>query len=127
MLIRLPDFTSLLVRRARTEIINKIDEWSAAARKKNETSAIYSIENATAEDSGQDGLMTMEVPDSDFHNFDKERNPPSFGEKQVWAVYDDDDGMPHLYALIQKVLSKRPFKLHISWLNSSSNKESSGH
>ncbi|KAK1386106.1 hypothetical protein POM88_023841 [Heracleum sosnowskyi] len=120
---KLPDFTSLLVRRAKTEILNKMDEWSAAARKKNECSAICSIETVTAGDFGQDGLVTMEVPDSDFHNFDKDRTPRSFGEKQVWAVYDDDDGMPRLYALIQKVLSKRPFKLQISWLNSSSNKE----
>ncbi|KAK1376104.1 DnaJ subfamily B member like [Heracleum sosnowskyi] len=120
---KLPDFTSLLVRRARTEILGKMEEWSAAARKKKECSAIHCIENANAEDSRQDGLMTMEVPDSDFHNFDKERTPLSFGEKQVWAVYDDDDGMPRLYALIQEVLSKRPLKLQISWLNASSNKE----
>ncbi|KAL8113973.1 hypothetical protein AgCh_021036 [Apium graveolens] len=120
---KFPDVTSLLVKRARTEILNKIEEWSAAARKNNECNAVHSLENATAEDSGLNGLMTMEVPDSDFHDFDKERTAPSFRENQVWAVYDDDDGMPRLYALIQKVVSKRPFKLQISWLNSSSNKE----
>lgn len=115
--------TSLLVERARTEIRNKMNEWRAAAKEKNERNTTYIIEKAAAKDSGQDGLMTMEVPDSDFHEFDKERTPSSFGENQVWAVYDDDDGMPRLYALIQKVLSKRPFKLQISWLNSKSNKE----
>lgn len=116
--------TSLLVGKARTEILNKMKEWSAAANKEeNDHNAMHIIENATTKDSGPDGLMTMEVPDSDFHEFDKERTPSSFGENQVWALYDNDDGMPRLYVVIHKVLSKRPFKLQISWLNSKSNKE----
>ncbi|KAL3653610.1 hypothetical protein CASFOL_003291 [Castilleja foliolosa] len=61
---------------------------------------------------------SMSVPDSDFHDFDKDRSESSFGDNEVWAAYDDDDGMPRFYALISKVISKRPFKLKISWLNS---------
>ncbi|KAL5568326.1 hypothetical protein UlMin_024901 [Ulmus minor] len=63
---------------------------------------------------------TINVPDSDFHNFDDDRTEASFGEEQVWAGYDDDDGMPRFYARIHKVLSLNPFKMRISWLNSRS-------
>ena len=61
--------------------------------------------------------MPINVPDPDFHNFDLDRTERSFREDQVWAAYDDD-GMPRYYARIQKVISLRPFKMRISWLNS---------
>lgn len=65
----------------------------------------------------------MNVPDPDFHNFDMDRTENSFGENQVWAAYDNDDGMPRYYAIIHKVMSSNPFKIKISWLNSRSNSE----
>lgn len=68
-------------------------------------------------------VMLMSVPDPEFYDFDKDRIEKSFGENQVWAVYDDDDGMPRYYALIHSLVSKRPFKIEISWLNSKSNAE----
>lgn len=61
--------------------------------------------------------MPMDVPDSDFHDFYKDRTERSFGENQVWAAYCDDDGMPRYYAMIHSVISLDPFKLQISWLN----------
>ncbi|KAF7838836.1 Chaperone protein DnaJ [Senna tora] len=67
--------------------------------------------------------LTMSVPDPDFHDFDNDRTEKSFGENQVWAAYDDDDGMPRYYALIHSVISLKPFKLRMSWLNSKSNDE----
>ncbi|KAK6250264.1 hypothetical protein SCA6_004269 [Theobroma cacao] len=67
--------------------------------------------------------MSMNVPDPDFHDFDKDRAERSFGQKQVWAAYDDDDGMPRLYAMIHGVISLKPFKMQMSWLNSKSNVE----
>ncbi|KAJ1394601.1 hypothetical protein SESBI_34061 [Sesbania bispinosa] len=67
--------------------------------------------------------VTINVPDSDFHNFDLDRAENSFEEDQVWAAYDDDDGMPRYYARIHKVISTKPFKIRISWLNSRSNSE----
>ncbi|XP_061360132.1 uncharacterized protein LOC133304163 isoform X2 [Gastrolobium bilobum] len=67
--------------------------------------------------------FTINVPDSDFHNFDLDRAENSFEEDQVWAAYDDDDGMPRYYARIQKVISLKPFRMRISWLNSRSNSE----
>ncbi|RAL51458.1 unnamed protein product [Cuscuta campestris] len=66
---------------------------------------------------------TMSVPDPDFHNFDLDRTETCFQENEVWAAYDDDDGMPRFYALIHKVLSVKPFKLKLSWLNSKTNTE----
>ncbi|KAJ4839064.1 hypothetical protein Tsubulata_040993 [Turnera subulata] len=66
---------------------------------------------------------SMSVPDPDFHDFDKDRSEKSFGDNQIWAAYDDDDGMPRYYALIHSVISLKPFKVRISWLNSKSNHE----
>ncbi|GAU44263.1 hypothetical protein TSUD_400090 [Trifolium subterraneum] len=67
--------------------------------------------------------VTINVPDPDFHNFDLDRAEGSFAEDQVWAAYDDDDGMPRYYARIHKVISLKPFRMRISWLNSRSNSE----
>lgn len=67
--------------------------------------------------------ISINVPDPDFHNFDLDRAESSFGDDQVWACYDDDDGMPRFYARIHKVISLRPFRMRISWLNSRSNTE----
>ncbi|XP_010045493.2 uncharacterized protein LOC104434219 [Eucalyptus grandis] len=59
----------------------------------------------------------------DFHDFDNDRTEVSFANNQVWAVYDDDDGMPRYYALIHNVITLKPFKVCISWLGSNSNQE----
>ncbi|KAG6383237.1 hypothetical protein SASPL_157020 [Salvia splendens] len=44
-------------------------------------------------------------------------------DNEVWSAYDDDDGMPRFYALVHKVVSRKPFKLRISWLNSKTTNE----
>uniref|UniRef100_A0A6N2NJU6 J domain-containing protein n=1 Tax=Salix viminalis TaxID=40686 RepID=A0A6N2NJU6_SALVM len=67
--------------------------------------------------------LVMSVPDPDFHDFDKDRTENSFGDNQVWAAYDDDDGMPRYYAMIHSVISRKPFKMRISWLNTKTNHE----
>ncbi|KHN27870.1 DnaJ like subfamily B member 14 [Glycine soja] len=59
----------------------------------------------------------------DFHDFCKDRTEGSFGENQVWAVYDNDDGMPRCYVLIRRIISLNPFKMQISWLNPNTNSE----
>ena len=45
-------------------------------------------------------LMAINVPDSDFHDFDMNQTESSSGDNQVWSAYDDDDddGMPRFYA-----------------------------
>ncbi|XP_022979434.1 uncharacterized protein LOC111479157 [Cucurbita maxima] len=62
--------------------------------------------------------LSINVPDPEFHNFDRDCTESSFGNNQVWAAYDDDDGMPRRYAWIHSVVSLNPFKLKIRWLNS---------
>lgn len=69
------------------------------------------------------GPMSMEVPDPDFHDFEKERTERCFGVNQVWALYDGDDGMPRYYAIIHDVISLDPLKMQIIWLNSKTNRE----
>ncbi|XP_075477464.1 uncharacterized protein LOC142518560 isoform X1 [Primulina tabacum] len=59
--------------------------------------------------------VIMPVEDSEFHDFDNARRVRSFKKGQVWAAYDDDDGMPRHYALIDDV-SVNPFEVSLSWL-----------
>ncbi|KAH7447429.1 hypothetical protein KP509_01G106900 [Ceratopteris richardii] len=58
----------------------------------------------------------MEVPDPDFHNFDEDRTENHFAVGQIWSTYDDDDGMPRYYARVDRILSARPLKLQMHWL-----------
>ncbi|CAL9110657.1 unnamed protein product, partial [Musa textilis] len=67
--------------------------------------------------------VSIDVPDPDFYDFDKDRLERTFEGDQVWATYDSEDGMPRLYAMVQKVLSLNPFKIRMSFLNSKSNSE----
>ncbi|XWS22775.1 hypothetical protein CRYUN_Cryun29cG0065300 [Craigia yunnanensis] len=67
--------------------------------------------------------MSINVPDSDFYDFDKDRTERSFKDNQVWAAYDDNDGMPRYYVMIHNIISLNPFKMQISWLNSKTNSE----
>ncbi|OEL14035.1 hypothetical protein BAE44_0024947 [Dichanthelium oligosanthes] len=67
--------------------------------------------------------VSIDVPDPDFHDFDKDRTERAFDSDQVWATYDSEDGMPRLYVMVQKVLSMRPFRIRMSFLNSKSNIE----
>ncbi|XP_068666731.1 uncharacterized protein [Aristolochia californica] len=75
--------------------------------------------------SDSDGAEPVSItyPDPDFHDFDTDRSERCFEPNQVWAAYDDDDGMPRFYALIQRVVSLKPFKMRFSWLNSKTNSE----
>lgn len=78
--------------------------------------------NKTSTDADENDVA-INVPDPDFYEFDQDRMESSFSENQVWAAYDDDDGMPRFYAMVHKVISLKPFKLRISWLESETNSE----
>nr|KYP73532.1 Chaperone protein dnaJ 49 [Cajanus cajan] len=69
-------------------------------------------------ENGKAGPISITVPDSDFHDFDKDRSEECFKPKQIWALYDEEDGMPRLYCMIREVVSVNPFKIHISYLSS---------
>lgn len=57
-------------------------------------------------------------PDPELYDFDKDRDRSKFSVDQIWAVYDNADGMPRFYALIQKICSSS-FVLQYRWLESS--------
>ncbi|KAM0904419.1 hypothetical protein ACQ4PT_018029 [Festuca glaucescens] len=84
-------------------------------------------ENGSANSAGaenkDDDPFSYTVPDPDFHDFDKDRTEKSFKTDQIWASYDDEDGMPRYYAYIQKLISLNPFKIKISYLASRTNSE----
>lgn len=74
-------------------------------------------------ENGKTGPVSITVPDSDFHDFDKDRSEECFRPKQIWALYDEEDGMPRLYCMIREVVSVNPFKIHISYLSSKTDSE----
>lgn len=86
------------------------------------TAACDNVSVAT-DDQTQAPILSINVPDPDFHDFDGDRSERSFQADQVWATYDDEDGMPRFYAVVQKVLSLKPFKIRLSFLNSKTTTE----
>ncbi|XP_007038974.2 PREDICTED: uncharacterized protein LOC18605728 [Theobroma cacao] len=147
------EIRNMLVDKARIVIRKKLKEWSSVTEaqsadkvkekiREKENRKQRSTANGDARDTNKEyqgkhsppaaspddsdtgiALYSMNVPDPDFHNFDLDRSESSFGDDQVWAAYDDDDGMPRFYARIHKVISLKPFKMKISWLNSRSSSE----
>ncbi|XP_022852289.1 uncharacterized protein LOC111373928 [Olea europaea var. sylvestris] len=149
----------MLMRKAKTEILKKLNQWSIGAELESANEKGMNMENkqksavidlkihkskissllgsskmAQPQNSSmRDGTgelnenveetVSMSVPDANFCNFDEDRVEASFSKNQVWALYDDDDGMPRYYALIHDVMSRKPFKMEISWLNSKSTAE----
>ncbi|CAN4087618.1 unnamed protein product [Withania somnifera] len=130
---------NMLMRKARKEILKTLDqEQKEKQRTANvpghnvngnvESSAMKKLKkavSASANDAYQEDPVpqSMNVPDPDFHNFDQDRTESCFEDNEVWAAYDTEDGMPRFYALISKVLSREPFKVRLSWLNSKTNSE----
>ncbi|KAL4575750.1 hypothetical protein LXL04_011835 [Taraxacum kok-saghyz] len=108
----------ILVNKARKEICRKLNEWLSENKKPPANNVKVSNQTMDIEEP-----QAMSVPDPDFHNFDSDRTENSFQDYQVWSAYDDDDGMPRFYALVHKVLSRKPLEMKISWLNSKTTAE----
>ncbi|KAL3615342.1 hypothetical protein CASFOL_041003 [Castilleja foliolosa] len=121
------DARQLLIRKARSVIWAKLEEMKVeleeAEKRKN------SNENKNPAGPGpklelkRNTSMSITVPDPDFHDFDRDRSEECFKAKQIWALYDEEDGMPRLYCLIREVISVNPFKIFISYLSSKSDCE----
>lgn len=121
------DSRTQLLERARNEIKKKLHQWSSGKvvnyqvntkeKEKLDDSVDVHFKRNTIEP------LVMDVPDPDFHNFDRQRCETAFKEGQIWAAYDDDDGMPRHYAMIHKVSSVDPFKIKVCWLTSRTNDE----
>uniref|UniRef100_A0A1D1YUT1 Curved DNA-binding protein n=1 Tax=Anthurium amnicola TaxID=1678845 RepID=A0A1D1YUT1_9ARAE len=58
---------------------------------------------------------TFTYPDPEFYDFGKDREQSCFDVDQIWAVYDNLDGMPRFYVQIRSV-SSTGFKLRFTWL-----------
>ncbi|PWA89083.1 dnaJ domain-containing protein [Artemisia annua] len=102
------DARKLLIDKARSVIRVKLEEMKS---------------NSKAEKNGTTTKKILTVPDPDFHDFDSDRSEEVFQTKQIWAIYDEEDGMPRLYCLIRQVTSVKPFRVHISYLNSKTDTE----
>ncbi|PWA54643.1 DnaJ domain-containing protein [Artemisia annua] len=103
------DIRKLLIDKARSVIRVKLEEIKLAS--KNEKAM------------KKTDPVPITVPDPDFHDFDRDRLEEVFKPKQIWAIYDEEDGMPRLYCLIREVISVKPFQLYISYLNSKTDTE----
>ncbi|XVF81461.1 hypothetical protein PTKIN_Ptkin15bG0157200 [Pterospermum kingtungense] len=134
------DIRKLLIEKARTEIRKKLEEFrlasgaasavklgtengqlpAAAGKAPKRTDLAVSVHQSASD---KRAPISISVPDSDFHDFDKDRSEECFQPKQIWALYDEDDGMPRLYCLIRQVVSIKPFKIHINYLNSKTDNE----
>ncbi|XP_051114691.1 uncharacterized protein LOC127240200 [Andrographis paniculata] len=134
------DTRRLLISKARLEIIKKVEEMrliseadAAEAEKRIAHGEVLKynegvkVSGATHVGSHPElkrsASMSITVPDSDFHDFDKDRSEECFKPKQIWALYDEEDGMPRLYCLIREIISVNPFKIYISYLSSKSDGE----
>ncbi|TYI19970.1 hypothetical protein ES332_A07G201600v1 [Gossypium tomentosum] len=115
------DARKLLIDKARTEIRKKLEEIRLASEAAAAASAVkLGIEGVQPPAAGKapkisdltfsvhqlasnkSAPVSITVPDSDFHDFDKDRSEECFKSKQIWALYDEDDGMPRLYCLIRQ-------------------------
>ncbi|CAN1189389.1 DnaJ homolog subfamily B member 14 [Linum perenne] len=128
------EIRNILAGKARLAIREKLEEWSSreakvsnnGMKKKKNTGNSHNNSKGSGNDEQEPEpvpvpvpeLMSINVPDPDFHNFDEDRTERSFKDDQVWAAYDEKDGMPRYYAKIHKVVSLQPFKMKISWINS---------
>ncbi|KAJ6846430.1 uncharacterized protein M6B38_280805 [Iris pallida] len=75
-----------------------------------------SVVSVKEEEEAMDMSLTA-VGDAEFYNFDEDRAEKSFVKGQVWAIYDDDDGMPRHYGLVEDVVSLNPFRVRMRWLD----------
>ncbi|KAL2339091.1 hypothetical protein Fmac_013537 [Flemingia macrophylla] len=59
---------------------------------------------------------TIEIPDTQFFNFDAGRSLEKFQIGQIWAFYSDEDGLPKYYGMINKIVTSSDLEVHVSWL-----------
>lgn len=100
------------------DVVNSKNSGAKVAVKKD----LSNDESAESDDEVTEPV-TMDVPDPDFHDFDKDRSESAFSGQQIWATYDEEDGMPRYYALVRDVISLKPFKIKMGFLTTKSNSE----
>ncbi|RZC47536.1 hypothetical protein C5167_040479 [Papaver somniferum] len=95
--------------------VNLEDEKTDSCNKNQNAEEIAAA--ADDDDLSEEGpeSRNIEVPDPDFYDFDRDRTEECLAADQIWAICDDLDAMPRLYALIRKIYS--PFEARIIWLD----------
>ncbi|KAH7420953.1 hypothetical protein KP509_13G032100 [Ceratopteris richardii] len=73
-------------------------------------------EDEETEEEEEEEAEKYVVPDPEFHDFDAHRQEKDIKAGQMWASYDDIDGLPRFYFRVKEVLSLDPFRVSISWL-----------
>ncbi|KAG7548128.1 DnaJ domain [Arabidopsis suecica] len=136
------DTRKLLINKVKTDIMQRLEIMRLASEDAVAASEAVAIEDATPLDdvsasskvgddvsrmgknvsSGHPPVRKINGPitvrDSDFHDFDTNRSEECFEGRQIWAIYDEDDGMPRLYCMVREVLFVQPFKIDIAYLSS---------
>ncbi|CAN8270630.1 unnamed protein product [Cochlearia groenlandica] len=110
-----------LLQKARADIKQRLEIIRLAAEAAASVKEMTIIDEKTVTSGDVTARKTsgpITVPDSDFHDFDENRSEESFEPRQIWAIYDEDDGMPRLYCVVKEVLSVQPFKIDIAYLSS---------
>ncbi|CAI9759516.1 unnamed protein product [Fraxinus pennsylvanica] len=60
--------------------------------------------------------VSVEIPESEFYNFDADKSKEKFQVGQIWAVYSDEDVLPKYYCQIKKIDSLPENTYHVAWL-----------
>ncbi|XP_052194030.1 uncharacterized protein LOC127802327 [Diospyros lotus] len=101
---------------------SEASECEANGVMENHNAKTYQIIDDSESDSDSDSGCVPEpeyydCPDTEFYDFDKDKEVNCFAANQIWACYDPTDGMPRFYARVREVFSPE-FKLQITWLES---------
>uniref|UniRef100_A0ACD5XF87 Uncharacterized protein n=1 Tax=Avena sativa TaxID=4498 RepID=A0ACD5XF87_AVESA len=89
-----------------------LEEMGSWEWRKPEIRFVYTRRSRKEQEPSSDEML---VPDADFCSFG-DHSASSFQKDQVWATYDEEDGMPLYYVLIRKVHSSHPFRVRLAFL-----------
>lgn len=114
----------------------KSSEYSMAVDASNAGLAIICSDRIVCDDSESEpetdhkgSIQVWDCPRAKFHDFDKEKEIENFDVDQIWACYDYLDGMPRLYARVEKVfrlgssLDVENIELQMVWLEANAEED----
>lgn len=104
-------------KKAEEQKVSQVNEYeSSLCRSPWSASIDYSCDISKRKDRFDSDVGPLVVNDFEVYDFDADRSEDKFIEGQIWAMYDDKDGMPRHYAQITEVHSLHPFEVSITWL-----------